>query len=153
MQEQITVTFHPDPNSNYTYTIPDVVKMSDKDLSKDLKEQASRYLWFRTLSNRLMAKRDNISNHLRSLLASTEINIRRLAESSGTKTTEAAVKAQVELDPEVNKIKTFLGEAEAEFAMCQSIQYAFEQRKDMIVSLGANMRAELNAFNPDNLSK
>lgn|SRR5574339_401509 len=150
MDEKFTVHFHPDTHSTYTYNLPDVVKMSD-DLSKDLREQASKYLWFNSLCSRLSAKRDNITNHLKQLLAQTEIAIRKQAEVTGAKTTEATVKALVESDPEVNKIKSFLSETEGELSLCYSIRDAFSQRKDMLVALGANMRAEMNALHIDNL--
>ena len=148
--EQITITFHPDDRTTYNYSLPDVVKISD-DMSKDLREQAGKYLWFASLAARLVAKRDNISNHLKQLLASTEIHYRKLAEVNGDKTTEAKIKALVEADMEVNKVKGFLSDAEAELSICYSIRDSFSQRKDMLVALGANWRAELNAYNPDSL--
>jgi hypothetical protein len=148
MEESILVTFHPDEKSTYTYRIPDVVQMTDS-MSKDLSEQSVKFLWFDSLCSRLTAKRDHISNHLKHLLANTELSYRRASE--GEKTTEAKIKAQVDSDPEVLKVKGFLQDAEAELNMCYSIRNAFIQRKDMLVTLGANLRAELNSFNPDNI--
>ena len=151
-EEKITIVFHPDDRTTYTYILPDVVKMSDNEnMSRDLKEQAGKYLWFSSLCARLAAKRDNISNHLKELQASKEMFYRRQAEVNGDKTTEAKIKAMVDADAEVNKVKSFLSDAEGELSICYSIRDAFSQRKDMLVALGANWRAELNAYNPDNL--
>lgn len=145
-EESFIATFRPDHKSEYSYRIPQVAELSDN-LSKDLSEQATRFLWFDSLCSRLVAKRDHLSNELKALLATTEIEYRRSVE----KTTENAVKAFVEVHPAVTKLKHALAEAEAELNMCYSIRNAFVQRKDMLVALGANLRAELNAMNPSNI--
>lgn len=150
-EERINVVFHPDANTSYKYTLPDVVSISENTINKDLANHSTKYLWFASLHARLIARRDYFNNELKELLANTEISYRTNAEQSGKKTTEAGIKAMIDSDPSVATMRRHLLEMENEVAMCGVIKDAFFHQQNCLVALGANLRQELKSLSTDSI--
>lgn len=150
-RERIKVTFHPDKNSAYSYWLPDVVDISESTINKDMSGHASQYLWFSSLSARLLAKRDHLIGLIKSLTAQTEIQYRELAKKSGEKSTENSIKAQLDSDSELVSMRALLAEAEAELNMCNTIKDAFYHRQSMLVALGAMLRQEMHSLQAESM--
>ena len=151
IDERIEVTFHPDDRSSYKYTLPDVVKISEKSINKDLENHSAKFLWFASLHARLVAKRDFVSGKLKGLMAEKEVFYRDQAESAGKKTTEASIRAMVDTDGTVQQFRSHLMDAENEVNMCQVIKDSFFHQQQCLIALGANMRQEMKAIGVDSI--
>ncbi len=150
-KERIKVTFTPDNKSTYSYWLPDIVEMSEKNINTDMANHSANYLWFSSLHARLVAKRDHLAGLIRSITAQTEMKYREDARKSGEKSTEGSIKAQVETDTELLGMRSLLADAEAEVTMCATIKDAFYHRQSMLVALGAMLRQEMHSLQADSL--
>ena len=79
------------------------------------------------------------------LYASIDHKARQAALASKVKLTEKMVENTVITDQEFQQAKREYLEAKKEFGVLQAGREAFIQRKEMLISLGANYRAEGNA--------
>lgn len=68
---------------------------------------------------------------------------RETAEDMGKKVTEAMIDARVRSDPDVQRAEAELVEAEFERERLKGVTEAIRAKRDMLVSLGATMRAEM----------
>ena len=152
-KEIFKAVFHPDEKSTYTYSLPEIVNISEHTLNKDLEQHSSSYLWFASLVARLTVKRDSIIQVVKVASANTELLYRDKAAKSGEKSTENSIKAQVDTDKNLLAIKSQLAEAEAELQMCSTIKDAFYHRMNCLVALGANIRQEMKSLSVDNLKE
>jgi len=150
-EEKITVTFHPDDRTSYTYTLPDVVTISERTINKDLEGHSAKFLWFSSLHARLVARRDYLAGKLKGLMAEREITYRDEAELRGKKTTEASIKAMLDTDANVQQFRSYVLEAENEVNMCQVIKDSFFHQQQCLIALGANMRQEMKSLSADNI--
>jgi len=87
--------------------------------------------------------------HLRSKIegdrveARLQIEMREILLAEGVKVTEALVKARVDLHPEQLASREKMVEAEAEKARIMGVLDAVRTKRDMIISLGAHARIEM----------
>lgn len=65
-------------------------------------------------------------------------------EEEGKKITEAALSAQIELDPAYTEAKIAFVDAETKKQQARGRVEAVHAKKDMLISLGAHLRAELS---------
>lgn len=73
---------------------------------------------------------------------------REVAADAGRKVTEAWVSETVHTDPVYHTARLELVEAEAEKQVCRGRLDAVLSKKEMLISLGASMRAELGSVAP-----
>lgn len=108
---------------------------------------------FKTIASRIATFNERYSRALRRHLlakievdrayAATYLTLREEANEAGDKVTEALLKSQVEQDPRYIKARTDGVEAEVEKVRLYGVLESLRAKKDAIISLGANMRAEL----------
>lgn len=77
------------------------------------------------------------------LYAMLQIEMRETLLAEGQKTTEALVSARIEVHPKYQEARLALVSAEAEAARLKGVLEAVRAKREMIVSLGAHLRVEL----------
>jgi hypothetical protein len=76
-------------------------------------------------------------------LATSRRMVTEVLQAEGSKTTERAIDAEVDLDPDVHRARLYLLDMEHEEAKVRALVDALRAKKDMLVSLGAHIRAEM----------
>ena len=76
--------------------------------------------------------------------AASYLNIRQEHEEAGQKITEAKLSNLVETDEEVMQLRLSLAEAEASKQEAKGRCEALHAKKEMLISLGAHLRAEMS---------
>jgi hypothetical protein len=71
--------------------------------------------------------------------------IREELLAKGDKATEKTVEASVECDAEYQEVRYRYVEAEAEKVRLAGIMEAMKSKKEMLISLGANLRVEMGS--------
>ena len=98
------------------------------------RHSALYYYWAEKLAEAKIA-RDAAEDHLKTQLAMVEMEIRRQAEASGAKTTEASVKAQVETSPQILAAKEAVRKATGDLYKLEAGVRAFDHRKNELDNL------------------
>lgn len=75
--------------------------------------------------------------------AGLQVTVREKLAAEGAKVTEATVSAGIELDPAYQQARLAVLEAEVEAARIKGVSFAVNAKREMIVSLGAHLRIEL----------
>jgi len=130
---------------SYSSSLEDDIKIDPSDLDAEFVEQSRKYAWWAILSE--MAK-DLVSKQkydLDILYAQLDHEKRSQALVAKVKLTEKMVENEVITDKRYQaKMKEYL-ESKRQYGVLQAGREAFTQRKEMLISLGANYRAEGNA--------
>jgi hypothetical protein len=134
-------------------TIPDVVEIGEGTINKNICDQAGLYAFYGEALADARNKRDMCSQALKDTRAAIDLNVRKRTEESKAKTTEARIAAEVELNEQVVKLKDKLLALEGNVGKIEAIVRSFEHRKDMLVTLGANMRTDVEKGNMSGINK
>jgi hypothetical protein len=112
-------------------------------INADLANQPAMFAWYATLSELAKDKVAKAKSHLEVTEAELDQRIRRDWDiDRNGKMTEAGVSASIKLSPIYQKAESQLQEAQKTNGLLNVARQAFDQRKDMLISLAANMRAE-----------
>jgi len=119
------------------------LKIDVNNIDQEFQDQPGKFAWWATLEslaeyNYLQKKRIRKEKE-----AEQYMKLRKLYETSGKRVTEKQLEAQIALDPEVKACVLQEIEAQKQFSILSAITQAFRQRKDMLVSLGSNLRTEM----------
>lgn len=128
-------------------TIPDAVAIGEDTINGDISNQSGLYAFYGEALADARSRRDMASQALKDTRASIDLEVRKRAEESGAKTTENRVSAEVELNKLVVALKDKLLALEGNVGKLDAIVRALEHRKDMLVTLGANMRTDVEKGN------
>jgi hypothetical protein len=123
--------------------IPDVVVISEDTINKDICNQSSLYAFYSSALADARSKRDMAAQTLKDTRAAIDISVRKRAEETGTKTTEGRIGSEVELNENVVRLKDRVLALEANVGKIEALVRSMEHRKDMLVTLGANMRTDV----------
>jgi len=128
-------------------TIPDDLQVSVQSLNKDLGEQPGWYAHYGLIAARLSGIREQKAQALKDISAAVEIDIRAEVLKSGEKSTEDKIRAKVQLHETVIGARQDLMDAERSASEASVIKESFYHRKDALIALAANYRAELTQPN------
>jgi len=129
-----------DKDRIYKFDLEEELKIERDDLDSQLGEQPSKFAWFASMCAMAHAKAEKAEYRLKQYEAEIDLKIR---ESKGdAKLTEAAIKAKVMNDSERLALVNRLIAAKEQYEIVQAARDAFDQRKDCLISIGANRRAE-----------
>lgn len=134
-------------------TIPDAVAISEESINGDISNQSGLYAYYGEALADARSKRDMAIQALKDTRASIDMSVRKRADESGAKTTEGRIAAEVELNEMVVKLKDRTLSLEANVGKIEAIVRALEHRKDMLVTLGANMRTDVEKGNMSGIKK
>lgn len=124
--------------------LTDLFRIDETNLTKEFTEQASLYGYFGVL----MAKAEHEAA-VRDLgkdqeYAVADLDWRAEMEEAGKKYTEALIRNTVLSDEEYQRISIQAAEAEFDYKLLKAIVSALQQRAEMLISLGAHIRHELD---------
>lgn len=130
------------PRGDKTFDISKILSIDLEDLSKEFSSQASLYVFFATLvpwAEKIEAMLDLVKDQE---YASADEAFREELTQKGEKYTETVIKNLVTRDE--GFVKAFEKHAMAKYDvnLLKAVTRAFEQRADMLVSLGAHQRHE-----------
>lgn len=122
----------------------------DKDLGIDrtgindvLGEQPALFAWYATLHELAKNKSNRLKSEMEVFRAVLDLTIRK--RGGDIKLTEASISALIVSDPDYIEKDNIYTEAKKDEGMLMVAKQAFEQRKDMLVSIASNMRSEIDS--------
>lgn len=138
----------------YEGSLDDEITIESADLDGEFVEQARKFAWWAMLSELAKDKQAVIKNELDQLYARLDHKVRSEAaaatdpagKSAPVKLTEKMVENSVITDPMYQKVMKEYLEAKKEYGLLSAGRDAFAQRKEMLISLGANYR--MQSFDP-----
>lgn len=130
---------------DYQATLEDDIRIRAHDLDAEFLEQARKFSWWAMVAELAKDQVGRVKYELEQLYARLDAMKRAEAVAAKVKKTEKMVENEVITSPDYQvKYKEYL-EAKKHYGMLQAGREAFVQRKEMLISLGANYRAEGSA--------
>jgi len=126
-------------------TLNQDIQINPADLDTEFKDQALKFIYWATLSELAKDLANRKKYELDMFYARLDHSIRQNAVVNNIKLTEKMVENTVVTNEEYQKAMKEYNEARKQAGILQVAKEAFNQRKDMLVSLGANYRAEGSA--------
>jgi len=138
----ISVTFN---GVTYQSSLEEDVKINSSDLDGEFVEQPRKYVWWAVLSEIAKDLVAQKKYEMEMLYARLDHEKRTAAMAAKVKLTERMVENEVITDTRYQKCMAEYLEIKKQNGVLGAGKEAFAQRKDMLISLGANYRAEGNA--------
>lgn len=127
------------------FDVLDLFKINPDDLSTEMANQAAIFGFFSVIA--VMA--EDVANKAAFTKdqeeASADLDCRERLLKEGTKFTEATIRALVMADASYDQVCKMELKTRYDFKLLKAIVTALDMRSNMLVSLGANMRHELDA--------
>jgi len=136
------LTIKLDKNS-YECNVNQELKVDPNNMNEEFERQAGKFAWWGTLME--LARNDYLKKRQqrKETEASEYAELRKLFEKDGKRVTEKQLETKVTLSPKVKACVIAEIEAQKQANILAVITEAFRQRKDMLVSLGSNLRTEM----------
>lgn len=147
------------PLGEYDMDLAADLKINEDDINSSFVEQPSLFAWWATLATMARAKANQLKLDMekqedyikKTLKGELDAEVRKQFELDGVKATESKVENGIYSHPRYTQAmeeyyqlrKTFL-DADADAAFLESAKEAFNHRKEMLISVGANLRSEWN---------
>lgn len=131
-----------DGTTHETDTVSEDLFVNDSDLNEEFIKQAGSFAWYAVLCAEAESYRDKLKFELEVLEADLDKQVREEIELRGDKVTEKVVNSEVLRKQEYKDAKEELLEANRRLGIMKAIKEGMVQKKDMLISLGANMRNE-----------
>lgn len=126
-------------DKNYVVDFGEDLDVDRANINEELADQPSKFAWHGVLSELAKSKVLMLKNELETLKAELDQDIRSKADK---KPTERDIDAMIQLDSKYQKKEREYLAAQKDSGILQVARQAFEQRKDMLISIAANMRGE-----------
>jgi energy-converting hydrogenase A subunit M len=124
----------------YTIDYQKELKCSEETINDDLKDQPSFFAWYAVLSEIAQAEMAEAKSTLEMSEALLDEQIRKNA--GGDKVTETMIKNKIRLDPTYQAAQDNFATARKNVGILGAIKESFYHRKDILISLASNMRAQ-----------
>lgn len=121
----------------------DDLRIDEARINDALKEQPIRFAFWGQMYALQKAISEKLKNQLERYEGHLEISIRAQKAQQGEKVTESVVRSLINVDPERERLQNSIIRASAKLSKLQGIRDSFAQRKDMLMSLSANLRGEM----------
>jgi len=131
------------PLAGKEVTVGELLGIEQTGISYEFSTQAARYAWVAMQCASAEADANESKTSRDSVYAKVELHLRE--EMKLEKTTEAQIKALVLIDPEYLVSVTAENDRLYAYKLLRAITDAMRLRGDMLVSLGAQLRAEMDA--------
>jgi len=115
-----------------------------EDITSEFAAQAGNYAYVATLAAEAELQEMLASHDKDKTFSKLYIRKRRDLEVIGTKFTEAVLNSHVEIDSDYEEVVDRLLNAKAQVQAMKAITRALEMKANMLISLGAHLRAEYN---------
>lgn len=125
------------------YTFPhQLAEVSEESLTDDMRKHPAHVAWFGVLYGILRAQREELEAAVKMKEAEVNVEQRSTFDSMGKKYTEALLGVLSKSDPRVKNLKIQLHQVRMNELKAHSVITALEHKRDMLVSVGAQERAE-----------
>jgi len=118
------------------------LKLSEETINEDLKSQPARYAFYAVMQEAAEGEVADAKLNLDATEAALDDAFRTEAAKTSTKITEANISNKIKLDEEYTAAVIALNKAKKQAGTLRAIKEAFVHRKDMLVTLASNMRAQ-----------
>jgi hypothetical protein len=118
------------------------LKLSEEDINENLKNQPSLYAFYAVMYEAAESELADRKFALETLEAVLDEHVRAEAATAGTKVTETMIANRIRLNEDYQNAVIALNQAKAQSGKLRAIKEAFVHRKDMLVTLASNMRAQ-----------
>lgn len=125
------------------WNVDDLFRIEEANLVTEYANQAATYAHFSTLVAQAEFEAAQAENLKDMEYAAADENWRKSLQEIGEKFTEASVRSLVLQDAEYQKCVEKALETQRNFKVLRALARALEQRADMLVSMGAHLRAEM----------
>jgi len=115
------------------------------EINDEMIKQPGQFAWYATLNELAKNKVQTLKSELELLEATLDQKTRRDWDDSQGKMTETSVSAKIKMSPEYKELISRYLEAQKSQGILSVARSAFEQRKDMLISLASNLRSELDS--------
>lgn len=138
----VEVTFN---GITYQSSLEEDITINPSDLDSEFVEQSRKYAWWAILSEVAKDLMGQKKYQMELLYAKLDHEKRTAAMTNKVKLTEKMVENEVITDPRYQKMMAEFLSIKKDYGVLLAGKEAFTQRKEMLISLGANYRAEGNA--------
>jgi len=129
----------------YNATLEEDIEIDPSDLDAEFVEQPRKFAWWAMVCELAKDQLARRKYDLEKLYAVVDADRRMDAVKSKVKKTERMIENEVITDKRYQQAKLDMLDAKRQHGILYAGKQAFEQRKEMLISLGANYRAEGNA--------
>ncbi len=119
--------------------------VADQDLSGEFASFPGQFSWWVVYCAASQGQFEKAKLHMDVTKAETDGVVRQKLIADGIKITEAAVSAQIRLNDKYRKAETTVGAARQRYELFRAGVEAMRSKKDMLISLGAHKRAEMDS--------
>ena len=129
-------------DKNYTLNLDDDLNVDRAGINDALANQPSLFAWYATLYE--MARNNSLilDSQIKSYKAELDQYYRMEAVKENLKITEGAINAKTDSNENLLKLIDEYHASKRQEGMLYVAKAAFEQRKDMLISIASNMRQE-----------
>lgn len=131
-----------DKDRQYRARLKEELEIDKNSLSDEFTTQAAKFAWWGVLAELAGGKRDRLKAQLDALHVALDLEIRTEIRKTGVKKTEGAILSEVKSDVTYRALTVSFLAAKEQAGVLQVATRSFEQRKDMLISLGATLRKE-----------
>jgi carboxypeptidase C (cathepsin A) len=142
--EGFTITVMGPDGKRAAYNAIELLNVNGEALSEEYMQQAALYGHFAVLTSMAEDYRNRADFDKDVEYARTDSAVREAAAVNDQKMTEPQVKACITTDAEYIAKQAAYFEAEYQFKLLKAITDALKQRADMLISLGSQMRKEMD---------
>lgn len=121
------------------------LRIDEDNLNSEYTKQPSLFTWYAVMSAESEALRDSLKFELEMLYAQIGKQVRLEIELCGDKVTEKLIDQEIARKEEYRQKKEELLEANRQFNVMKAVKEGLVQKKDMLISLGANLRGEIGS--------
>jgi len=118
------------------------LKLAEETINDDLKNQPALYAFYAVLQEAADSELADRKLAMETMEAVLDEHIRAEALTAGTKVTETMIGSKIRLNEDYQASIIALNQAKAQAGKLRAIKEAFVHRKDMLVTLASNMRAQ-----------
>lgn len=122
----------------------DILRIDQDRLNEELIDQPTRFGTYALRSAMKRAKMEKLKAAVGITEAKVSLELRRQAVESGERVTEDGLKAKVKQDPEWLAAEYAYEAAASAYYSADAIKEALIQRHSMLITLAANLRAEMD---------
>ena len=117
------------------------LELNEETINEDLKKQPNLFAWYAVILERAIADRDEAKLALEIMEAELDADI-RLDLVDGKKPTEKHIQAKIILNDDYQEARMEVIQKTKHVGMLKGIKDAFNHRKEAVIALASNMRAQ-----------
>ena len=134
------VTLRDKNNNVFTYNIQDDLKIDEHNINQVLMEQSSKYAWWANLHEIVKRYREAEERKLEHLASQLNLQVRESFKQQKVKPTKDMVDACITTNQSYQQQLESVEDWKYREGQLQAVVRAFNQRKDMLIQISAELR-------------